>query len=63
MLRKMKIKPNVKNVELDQSCDVSIIPALFYGDKLLAYGKDIVYYFKNKNESEVKAIGEKVNPV
>jgi hypothetical protein len=46
LLQDMKVKVDIKDVQLEQNCDVSIIPALFKGNKLIAYGKDIVSYFK-----------------
>lgn len=48
----MKIKVEIKDVQLEQNCDVSIIPALFKGKKLIAYGKDIVYYFKKHGKKK-----------
>jgi len=46
LLKDMKVKVNVQNLQLENDCEVSIIPALFKGKRLIAYGKDIVRYFK-----------------
>ena len=46
LLENMKVKVNVRNIQTEMDCKVSIIPALFKGKRLIAYGKDIVRYFK-----------------
>ena len=46
LLDEMKINISVRNIQQDNTCEVSIIPALFKGKRLIAYGKDIVRYFK-----------------
>ncbi len=51
LLQDMKVKVNIKDVQLEPNCDVSIIPALFKGNKLIAYGKDIVFYFRKHKKN------------
>jgi glutaredoxin len=50
LLQDMNVKVEIKDVQLEKNCQVSIIPALFKGNKLIAYGKDIVYYFKKRKK-------------
>ncbi|MDF1546944.1 MAG: hypothetical protein P1P88_03930 [Bacteroidales bacterium] len=47
-LEDIEVEFKIKNLEIDDDCHVSIIPALFYEDNLIAYGKDIINYFKHK---------------
>lgn len=47
-LKEMNVEFEAKNIELEKNCEVSIIPALFMGTQLIAYGKDILRYFKRK---------------
>jgi len=46
LLKEMEVKIKVRDLQQDEYCEVSIIPALFKGKRLIAYGKDIVRYFK-----------------
>ncbi len=52
LLHDMKVIVDIKDVQLESNCDVSIIPALFKGNKLIAYGKDIVYYFRKHSKKK-----------
>ncbi|NJO90903.1 MAG: hypothetical protein HC831_19530 [Chloroflexia bacterium] len=47
LLQDMKVKVNIKDVQLEPNCDVSIIPALFKGNKLIAYGKTLCFILEN----------------
>ena len=44
----MKISINIKNIEKqkNKTCVSPIVPALYRGRKLVAYGKDIIKHFK-----------------
>ncbi len=47
-LNEMKISINIKNIEKqkNKTCVSPIVPALYRGRKLVAYGKDIIKHFK-----------------
>lgn len=47
-LKKMDIVVNIKNIEKQKNkfCISPIVPALYRGRILIAYGKDIIKYFK-----------------
>ena len=48
-LNEMKISLKVKNIDKQEHslCPSPIIPALYQGKTLIAYGKDIIKYFKS----------------
>ena len=52
----MKVSVEIKDVQKVKNCDVSIIPALFKGKKLIAYGKDIIHYFKKREEKKWRLV-------
>ncbi len=50
-VKESSIKADVYNVDLTNKkppIDVFVYPALFVGPKLIAYGEDIITYFKNQ---------------
>lgn len=44
----MKVEFELKTLEADDDCEIAIIPALFHEKRLIAYGNDILSYFKQK---------------
>lgn len=59
-LNEMKIKLEVKDINSDIDCSISIIPALFKGKRLIAYGKDIINYFRKKKIENNAKLLEKI---